>query len=122
MCDPCCIIVGCKAYPTKVETPEGFPPPPRKVFCTRCGGIGPGEYKRDYYSLCICFIPCCCPCGRSDPYLSCSLCHSNLSSVGTFECHSCGTTTTFRSQNCPACGTRKGSDGDGGYRRLDLQQ
>jgi hypothetical protein len=121
MCNPCFILLGCKTYPSRVDTPEGYPPPPRKLLCNSCGAVAPGEYKRDYYNFCICFIPCC-PCGRSDPYLSCSSCHANLNAIGTFECHSCGTTTTFRSQNCPSCGTRKNSDGEGGngYRRLDL--
>lgn len=117
-CNPCFLIVGCRTKPKKIDRPEGFPNPPAKVLCPRCGNIADSEYKRYKYRCHLCFIPCL-PCGGSDPFLACTVCGHDLGVIGDYKCHSCEVTTTFECRNCPNCGASKnGGPPENGYRQL----
>ncbi|CAD26536.1 hypothetical protein [Encephalitozoon cuniculi GB-M1] len=117
--DLCYFTCGCKSTPKKIDTPEGYPEPPKKILCPYCGTMADSEYRYDKYAFHICYISCI-PCGSSSPYLACSSCRRNLGSIGDYRCHKCDVATTFDSNNCPNCGEEKGQSG-GGYRRLNLK-
>lgn len=105
-CEPCCLIIGCMNSNITISTPEGYPTPPDKVLCPRCGEIEHAVYKKSVRTCGICFIPCC-PCGSSDPYLACSVCSFPLGGVSTEKCSSCGVSTTYNAEYCPNCGNSR---------------
>lgn len=121
-CHPCSfLIIGCRTNTKSIDTPEGYPGPPKRILCPYCGTIADTEYKRHEYTCHLCFIPCL-PWGNSDPFLSCVTCKRDLGTVGDYRCDNCKVGTTFKSKNCPNCGASKGCDPpDSGYRRLDLK-
>ena len=122
-CNPFFLIVGCKTKPKRIDTPERFPPPPKRVLCPHFGNIADAEYKCLKYKCHLCLIPCL-PCGSRDPYLSCTACNNELGIMGDQKCSSCEVTSTFGSKNCPICGASKedGNSGGGdGYKRLDMR-
>ncbi|ELA41955.1 uncharacterized protein VICG_00972 [Vittaforma corneae ATCC 50505] len=106
MCECCCIPLGCISMPVTVETPEGYPHPPNKMLCSRCGHISKASYRQNRAYCGVLFIPCI-PCGRGVPFLACSRCNFPCGNVTAEECSRCGVTTCYSVDYCPNCGTSR---------------
>ncbi|WUR03197.1 uncharacterized protein VNE69_04026 [Vairimorpha necatrix] len=103
----CCILCGARSESKRIGKPEGFPDAPEKILCPRCGTIAEGEYRKAYDRFCVCIIPCCCKCNKTEPFVACSNCHEPIGVITGNKCRQCSVATSFRSQNCPNCGARK---------------
>ncbi|KAF9764032.1 hypothetical protein NGRA_0885 [Nosema granulosis] len=97
-------IFGCDKKTRTITRPESYPSPPQRIICPNCGDTTQGIYKQDYERFWFCFIPCCCTCSYSDPYIACINCHRPLGVLKGNTCNGCGLVTTFKSDNCPSCG------------------
>lgn len=105
-CGYWCLPLGCIKIPTTIENPEGYPAPPEKMLCSRCGFIGSAVYRQDKAYCGILFIPCI-PCGRGDPFLACSRCNFPCGNINPETCKSCKVSTCFSVDYCPNCGTSR---------------
>lgn len=106
MCECCFVPLGCITVPRTIKTPEGYPQPPDKMMCSRCGYIGRASYRQNRAYCGLLFIPCI-PCGRGAPFLACSRCNFPSGNVTSEECRRCGVTTCYSVDYCPNCGTSR---------------
>lgn len=103
----CCWVCGCSKKAKSIQKPDSYPDPPEKIVCPNCGDTTRGVYKQDQDRFWFCFIPCCCTCQSSDPYIACINCQRPLGVITGNKCDNCGLLTTFKSNNCPSCGATK---------------
>lgn len=104
MCSFWYLPIGCTSVPSNIVHPAGYPLPPTKMICPRCGKIGPGTYRQNTMYCGILFMPCI-PCGQEAPFLACSRCNFPCGSGAVEECAKCKVSTCYSVDYCPNCGT-----------------
>lgn len=109
----CCLYpweCGCEDVHKEIQTPEGYPEPPKNILCPCCNRRVNAVYvQADTYCAC-CFIPCpCCKCGQSPPELSCPYCSYTFPGMGYSECSQCHNAMGPGENFCNNCGGRKGN-------------
>lgn len=103
MCECCVLPICCIPKTNDVEKPQGYPEPPEKLYCPRCGEINKPTFRKTTKICACCFIPCC-PMGELSTYLACSKCNFIVGKITGETCDKCHVTTASESKYCPSCG------------------
>ena len=106
----CCLWpyeCGCEEVDREVQTPNGYPEPPKNITCPRCNRRVDAIYEQtDTYCAC-CFIPCpCCKCGDEPPHCACPNCNYKFSPGIYSTCSNCHATISSAEKHCSECGRR----------------
>ncbi|ORD93751.1 hypothetical protein ECANGB1_1601 [Enterospora canceri] len=115
----CClwpIEFGWEDFPVPIDTPEGYPDPPKNILFPACYKRCNTRYVRTTTFCSFCFIPCtCCDCGSEEPSVACEKCLSIYTNVSFINCKECNHAMTVSERYCTNCGSQ--NDRYGGYKK-----